>query len=59
MIDFRSHIIGSDCHDMESRDPNMGDDADTIHDAGAGRYFVELNDLVYQILSGNRSEQEA
>ena len=55
----RFHFIGSDCHDMDRRDPNMGDAADTIRDAGAGRYFVELNDLVYQILSGRKIEQES
>ncbi len=52
-------FIGSDCHDMNYRYPNMGDAAVAIRDAGAERSFTELNDLAYQILSGRQFEPES
>ncbi len=52
-------FIGSDCHDMDHRYPNMGDAAAAIRDAGAERSFTELNDLVYQILSGRQFKPES
>ena len=45
------HFIGSDCHDMDHRYPNMGDAADVIHEAGLDRNFYELNNRLYQMLN--------
>jgi protein-tyrosine phosphatase len=55
----RFQFIGSDCHDMDRRCPNMGDAADVIHEAGADQSFIELNDRLYQILSEGLTEQKA
>ena len=55
----RFQFIGSDCHDMERRCPNMGDAADVIHEAGVDQSFIELNDRLYQILNERLTEQEA
>ena len=52
-------FMGSDCHDMDHRYPNMGDAAAVIRDAGVERSFTELNDLAYQILSGRKIEPES
>ncbi len=54
----RFQFVGSDCHDMERRCPNMGDAADVIHKTGANRSFTELNDRLYQILSATLTEQK-
>ena len=51
--------MGSDCHDMDHRYPNMGDAAAVIRDAGVERSFTELNDLAYQILSGRKIEPKS
>jgi len=54
----RFHFIGSDCHDMERRCPNLGDAADVIHEAGADGSLIELNDRLYQIVGIKPAEQE-
>ena len=54
----RFQFIGSDCHDMERRCPNMGDAADVIHEAGADGSLIELNDRLYQLVGIKPAEQE-
>lgn len=46
----RIQFIGSDCHNMEERAPNMGPAADVIRLDGATPYFDELNDRIYSLL---------
>jgi tyrosine-protein phosphatase YwqE len=40
------HFIGSDCHNMTSRAPNMGKMAETIELYGAGKAF---DDFCYRL----------
>ena len=46
----RIHFIGSDCHNMEERAPNMGMAAETIRLDGAEPYLDELNNRIYSLL---------
>ena len=46
----RFHFIGSDCHDLEGRCPNMGDAAEVIHEAGLDAKLKNLNDRLYHML---------
>ena len=48
----RIHFIGSDCHDMEERSPNMGMAAEVIQLDGATPYFDELNDRICSFVQG-------
>lgn len=43
-------FIGSDCHDMDMRAPNIGKAASAIRDSGAGKSLSELNRRVYCFL---------
>ena len=44
-------FLGSDCHDLRSRGPNMGDAEAVIREAGAAGYFANLNEKLYCALS--------
>jgi Capsular polysaccharide biosynthesis protein len=46
----RIHFIGSDCHNMDERPPNMGRAAEIIRLDGADAYFQDINDRVYHLL---------
>lgn len=46
----RFHFIGSDCHDLEGRCPNMGDAAEVINEAGLDAKLQNLNDRLYHML---------
>lgn len=48
------HFIGSDCHNMEERAPNMGQAAEILAEEGAARALKELNDQVYSLLEYRR-----
>ena len=51
------HFIGSDCHDLRERCPNLGDIRNVITDAGMDTLFDHFNDTVYDVLtSGNANE---
>lgn len=48
------HFIGSDCHDLRERYPNLGDVESVIAGAGLKEVFDHFNDTVYDVLtSGN------
>lgn len=46
----RIHFLGTDCHDMVDRPPNLGDALDVISDAGAEKYFERFNARVMQAI---------
>lgn len=46
----RIQFIGSDCHNMDERAPNMGMAADVIRYDGATAYLDELNDRLCSLL---------
>ena len=46
----RFQFIGSDCHDLYSRRPNMGDAVDVIREAGELEKLEELNSYLYEML---------
>ena len=46
----RIHFLGTDCHDLFDRPPNMGAALDVIGDAGAEKYFERFNARVMQAL---------
>lgn len=46
----RFHMIGSDCHNMDDRSPNMGDAASVILDAGLSELYSQFNERLYQLL---------
>ena len=46
----RIHFVGSDCHNMEDREPNMGQAAEVIRLDSATDYFDELNNRIYALL---------
>ena len=46
----RFHMIGSDCHNMDERCPNMGDAASVIRDAGLFDLYAQFNERLYQLL---------
>ena len=45
----RFQFIGSDCHDLDSRRPNMGEAAQVIREAGETESFVHLNERLYEV----------
>ena len=44
----RIHFLGTDCHDLIDRPPNLGDALDVISDAGAEKYLERFNARVMQ-----------
>ena len=46
----RFHFIGSDCHNMDDRRPNIGKVASVIREAGAAGYLANLSERQYRIL---------
>ena len=46
----RFHFIGSDCHNLTNRAPNMGLAAEVIENDGAGDYLKAINDRIYSFL---------
>ena len=46
----RFHFIGSDCHNMDDRRPNIGKAAVVIREAGAAGYLANLSERQYRIL---------
>ena len=46
----RFQMIGSDCHNMDDRCPNIGDAARVIHEAGLSDTFARFNERLYQVL---------
>ena len=46
----RFQFIGSDCHNLFDRYPNMGEAAKVIRDAGETKKFVQLNERIYYML---------
>ena len=47
----RFQFIGSDCHDLYSRRPNMGEAAKVIREAGETDSFVQLNERLYEVFN--------
>ena len=52
----RFHMVGSDCHNMDDRRPNMGDAASVIREAGLSTHFAKFNERLYQVLSSSKSK---
>ena len=46
----RFHFIGSDCHNLGDRRPNIGMAAGVIREAGASGTFADFNARLYQLL---------
>lgn len=46
----RIHFLGTDCHDLIDRPPNLGDAMDIISDAGAEKYLERFNARVMQAI---------
>ena len=46
----RFHFVGTDCHDLDDRRPNMGEAAEVIRAAGAGELFLRLHERVRRAL---------
>ena len=46
----RFHMIGTDCHNMDDRCPNVGDAARVIRDAGLTDLYAQFNERLYQLL---------
>ena len=54
LADVRFHFIGSDCHDMKERRPNLGAAAQVIRDAGLENAMDRAYKTVYDVLkAGN------
>ncbi len=53
----RVHFIGTDCHNMIDRAPNMGAAAAAIRAAGAGQSFASFNKRIYYFLGQNHEEE--
>lgn len=51
----RIHFIGSDCHDLDLRAPNLGDAEERIRDAGLGELSDAFHEHITNILRGERS----
>ncbi len=49
------HFIGSDCHDMDRRAPNLGDAEEKIREAGLGELSDEFHRKIRNILKGKVS----
>ena len=50
--DGRIHFIGSDCHNMTSRPPNLAAAAATMREASALEDFARFNERIYTFLGG-------
>ena len=50
LTEGRIHFIGSDCHNMEARRPNMGDAAQVIRQNGATKELAAFNERLYEVL---------
>ncbi len=46
----RFQMIGTDCHDLGNRSPNLSEAARVIHEAGLSGVFAEFNERLYKIL---------
>lgn len=46
----RIHFIGSDCHNMDERAPNMGSAEEIIRLDGATEYFRTINQRIFSLL---------
>ncbi len=46
----RIHFLGTDCHDLIDRPPNLGDAMDIISDTGAEKYLERFNARVMQAI---------
>ena len=57
LTEHRFHFIGSDCHNMESRRPNMGDAARVVWEAGASAAFQTFNDRLNKMFSRNTNKE--
>ena len=44
------HFIGTDCHDLDNRPPNLGDAVEVIRDAGVEKQFELFNARISQAL---------
>lgn len=53
----RFQFIGSDCHDLYARHPNMGDAARVIRDAGETEKLARLNNRLYKMIGKNISRK--
>ena len=51
----RFHFIGSDCHNMDDRRPNIGKAAVVIREAGAAGDLANLSERQYQILTDRQT----
>ena len=51
----RIHFIGSDCHDMDRRAPNLGDAEERIREAGLGELSATFHTIIRNILKGEVS----
>jgi len=49
------HFIGSDCHDMDRRAPNLGDAEERIREAGLGELSEAFHTKIRNILKGKVS----
>lgn len=46
----RIQFVGSDCHNMDEREPNMGPAEEVIRMNGASGYFDAIQDRLYELL---------
>ncbi len=53
----RFQFMGSDCHDVDERCPNMGAAEAIIREAGAAGYLANFNERQYRTLSGKKASQ--
>ena len=51
----RFHFMGSDCHNMDERCPNMGGAEAIIREAGAAGYFANFSERQYRTLGGRKT----
>ena len=51
----RFHFIGSDCHNLDDRRPNIGKAAGVIREAGAAVYLANLSERQYRILGDRKT----
>ena len=51
LLEDRIHFIGSDCHNMEDRRPNMGEAAQTIRQNGLANAFTAFNETLYHVMN--------
>ena len=53
----RIQFIGSDCHNLTNRAPNMGYAAEVIRNDGAEEYLDAINDRIYSFLNRISAEK--